>query len=100
MTDDYPQVTKLSYVDFATLDCTVTRETPLEGNSGSSSLRVQVRAGLIWLGDEMRGHDSSQDFTIHLTGASEHSVLAEALRDAADVLDPQPRTHGAAVEPS
>jgi hypothetical protein len=87
MADTYPQVTELRYEDFASVDCTVTRNEPLNGNSGSSTVRVQVHAGHIALDDEMMKIAPPQDFTIHLVGESEHRVLASLFRDVAAVLD-------------
>lgn len=89
MTDNYPQVTELSYTSFACVDCTVTRDEPLNGNSGASSVRVKVHAGHIALDTEMVYVGMPQDFTIHLVGESEHEVLARVFRDAANVLDPR-----------
>lgn len=85
-----PIVNRHSYEDFAILDITVTHESPLRGNSGDSSIRFDVGAGSIWLDDDERQVDSRQDFTIRLSGQSEHSVLAEALRQIADDLDAAP----------
>lgn len=91
MTDaQLPIEKKHSYEDFAILDVTVTHESPLRGNSGDSSIRFEVGGGSIWLDDEERQIDSRRDFTIRLTGESEHSVLARALRQIADDLDAAP----------
>ncbi|MBD8217453.1 hypothetical protein IFU40_02265 [Microbacterium sp. CFBP 13617] len=89
MTDNYPSVTTLTYTDFASVDCIVTRESALDGNSGSSSVQVKVHAGHIALDDEMVGIGDLQNFTIHLTGESEHAVLAKLFRNVAQVLDPE-----------
>jgi len=87
MTYTYPKVTQLNYTGFANVDCTVTRNEPLDGNSGSSTVRIQVHAGHIALDDEMMHIAVPQDFTIHLVGESEHEVLASLFRDVAAVLD-------------
>ncbi|TFD90819.1 hypothetical protein E3T61_09915 [Cryobacterium lactosi] len=87
MSIDYPRTMQFSFPGFAELDVVVTRNSALNGNSGSSSVRFNVGAGNIWLGEEIREFDSAREFTIQLSGEDEHRNLAQAFRAAADELD-------------
>ena len=84
---DFPRTSEFSYHEFAIVEVTVTRETALDGNSGDSSVRINVDGGNIWVGEDPRGMKSLQDFTIRLSGENEHSILARAFRAAADELE-------------
>jgi len=91
MTDKkLPITNSWTFENFAILDVTVTHDSPISGNFGSSSIRFDIGGGSIWLGTEERDPDSQQDFTIQLTGQGEHAVLAEAFRQIADQLDAAP----------
>ena len=93
MSSDYPKVTTLNFEEFAIVDVTIALEEPLDGDSGQSSFRLHVDGGNIWLDDEVRTPYSVQDFTIRLRGENEHSILARAFREAAELLDPCPTEH-------
>lgn len=91
MTDPgLPAQKRFHYDGFAVVDADVTYRTPLDGNSGHTSVHIDVEAGSIWLGTDMRDVDSDQEFTIQLVGSSEHANLAQAFRDIADALDAAP----------
>ncbi|AQX81786.1 hypothetical protein SAMN06295974_1938 [Plantibacter flavus] len=85
-----PIVKQFTYTDFAILLATVEHSSPLDGNSGDSSVRFNVQGGSIWLGTEERDSESQRDFTIQLSGTSEHQILARAFREIADQLDAAP----------
>lgn len=85
-----PIINTFTYRDFAALSATVTHLSPIDGNSGHSSIRFDVEAGSIWLGTEDRDSDSQRDFTIQLQGSSEHHQLAKAFREIAEQLDAAP----------
>lgn len=85
-----PITNTFTYNDFAVLRATVMHLSPIDGNSGHSSIRFVVEAGSIWLGTEDRDSDSQRDFTIQLRGGSEHRQLGKAFRDVADQLDAAP----------
>lgn len=94
MTDfEMPIIKTFDYRGFAALSATVTHLSPIDGNSGHSSIRLDIEAGSIWLGTEDRDTDSQRDFTIQLQGSSEHHQLAKAFREIADQLDVAPE-HG------
>ena len=86
-----PIVSTKTFRGFAIVDATVTHEDALNGNSGTSTLRVLVGAGNIWLGEEDKDLDSATEFFIQASGESEHTVLAEALRWIADELEKAPK---------
>lgn len=69
------------------LEVAVTLGVP-DGNSGQTSIRIDgTNAGNIWFNDEDKTPDSPRAVTLQLAGESEHEVLAQALRDLADLLD-------------
>ena len=86
----FPETHHWSYSEFAILDVTLTHVTPLDGNSGHTSIRFDVGGGSIWLGTEAGAPGVQQDFTIQLMGSNEHSILASAFRKVADQLDAAP----------
>lgn len=92
MTEDLaPNVHRFSWQEFAILDVTVTHLTPLDGNSGHSTIRFEVGGGNIGLGTAPERARIEDIFTIQLVGENEHSVLARAFRQIAEQLEAAPR---------
>lgn len=85
--------TSKTWTDFAITEATVEHESPLDGNSGTSTFEIKNHSGVMsakLTGLTQGASTPDRAVTITLTGESEHAQLAEVLRWIADELEKAP----------